>query len=436
MKQEIKERIEKIRRGEVPEGYKKTKIGIIPDDWDVCDLIKYCSKISDGIHTTPEYCQRSNYYFINGNNLKNGSIIITDSTKCVTKEEYKKNCKDLNENSILMSINGTIGEVAFFKNEKVILGKSAAYINCIYNEDINFVYYNLQTQKTINFFLSELTGSTIKNLSLKSLKETPIPSPPVATEREKIASILSTWDKAIELKEKLIEQKKELKRGLMQKLLTGEIRFPEFGDKWENYLLDEIVKRVTRKNEENNENVVTISAKNGFVNQGDYFSKIVASKDLKGYYLLKEGEFAYNKSYSNGYPIGVIKRLKNHEKAVVTTLYICFCIKNKKVLPDFLENLLSSELINKQVKKIAPEGGRDHGLLNVRPTDFFKIKVKIPQIEEQKRIVNVLSSMDKEIELRENELQYLKQQKKGLMQLLLTGIVRVNTGENNESSNR
>ena len=179
MKQEIKERVERIRKGEVPEGYKDTKVGIIPDNWDVKELIQYTNKISDGIHTTPEYVKNSEYFFINGNNLKKNKVVITEGTKCVNEKEYIKHKRELNENSILMSINGTIGECAFYQEEKVILGKSAAYINCKDAHDVPFIFYNLHTARSINHFFSKLTGSTIMNLSLKSLKETPIPSPEI-----------------------------------------------------------------------------------------------------------------------------------------------------------------------------------------------------------------------------------------------------------------
>ena len=424
MKQEIKERVERIRKGEVPEGYRKTKVGIIPDDWNILELNKHTTKISDGIHTTPKYVEKSEYFFINGNNLKNGKVVITANTKCVSGDEFKKHKRELNSNTILMSINGTIGECAFYNHEKVILGKSAAYVNCINKEDVLFIYYNLQSSRSINHYYSELTGSTIKNLSLKSLKETPIPSP-YPKEREKIAEIISTWDKAIELKEELIEEKKEFKRVLMQKLLTGKIRFPEFNNEWTGISLNNLVNRITSKNKENNKTVITISAKEGFVNQDEYFNKLVASEDLSGYFLINKGDFAYNKSYSNGYPVGAIKRLDSFEKAVVTTLYICFRIKDGKVSSNFLKYYFDSGLLNRQIKRIANEGGRAHGLLNVTPKDFFNIKVILPEYEEQEKISAILLVNEQGIQLLEQELFELKEQKKGLMQLLLTGIVRV-----------
>ena len=113
----------------------------VPDGWEIKSLNDVTSKISDGIHTTPNYTDNSNFYFINGNNLENGEIVITDSTRCVEEEEYINHKITLNENTILLSINGTIGNIAFYKNEKVILGKSAAYLICKNSINTNFLAF-------------------------------------------------------------------------------------------------------------------------------------------------------------------------------------------------------------------------------------------------------------------------------------------------------
>ena len=226
------------------------------------------------------------------------------------------------------------------------------------------------TVKKFNKISNISSGSKMPRADWNYMKEIPFEVPKLNSEQEKIAEIISTWDKAIELKEKLIEEKKEFKRGLMQKLLTGNTRFPEFTDEWVETDLNKIVEKINNKNDEKNQTIVTISAKKGFVNQNEYFNKIVASHDLSNYYLIRKGDFAYNKSYSNGYPVGVIKRLESFEKAVVTTLYICFRIQDNTVSSDFLKYYFDSVLLNRQIKRIANEGGRAHGLLNVTPIDF------------------------------------------------------------------
>jgi type I restriction enzyme, S subunit len=145
-------------------------LGEIPDHWNVKRLNFLAKRIGDGIHSTPEYVDNSEYHFINGNNLIKGKIVINDSTKCVSKEEFNKYNLNLDKRTLLLSINGTIGNVAFYKNEPVMLGKSAAYIVLNSDIEINFAYYFLLSQNTKNYFFDEVTGTTIFNLSLKSIK--------------------------------------------------------------------------------------------------------------------------------------------------------------------------------------------------------------------------------------------------------------------------
>ena len=190
--------------------------------------------------------------------------------------------------------------------------------------------------------------------------------------------------------------------------------------------LSDLFDRVTRRNEEGNTTVVTISAQYGFVNQTDFFNKIVASERLDNYFLVERGEFCYNKSYSNGYPWGAIKRLNDFDKGVVTTLYICFGIKEKKkASPEFFEQYFEANILDKGLTRIAHEGGRAHGLLNVTPSDFFSLRVFAPVIEEQTAIAKVLQVADTEITLLKAKTDKLKEQKRGLMQQLLTGKKRL-----------
>ena len=212
----------------------------------------------------------------------------------------------------------------------------------------------------------------------------------------------------------------------MQKLLTGKTRLSTFTQPWKEVKLGEITNKISDKNHENCSNVVTISAQNGFVNQDDFFNKFVSSDTLTNYYLLQKGDFGYNRSYSKGYPLGAIKKLNNHKKAVVSTLYICFRALKDKINSVFLEQYFEIGLLNKELYKVAQEGARNHGLLNIALKDFFSAKLYIPSdISEQQAIADVLSTADDEINLLNQKLEALKTQKKGLMQQLLTGQIRV-----------
>ena len=243
---------------------------------------------------------------------------------------------------------------------------------------------------------------------------------PSKQEQEKIASFLTSVDTKIEQltkKEKLLGQ---YKKGVMQKIFNQEIRFKadngsEFPE-WEEKTFGEVFKRVTTKNIENNHNVLTISAQQGLINQEKYFNKSVSAKDVTGYYLLENGDFAYNKSYSKGYPMGAIKRLNNYDKGVVSTLYICFRIYSEND-SNFYEKYFDSGFLNKELHKIAQEGARNHGLLNMSVTEFFNdIKVPMPSLKEQTKIANFLSSIDIKREQVQNQLKQTQEFKKALLQ--------------------
>lgn len=191
------------------------------EEWEEKTLESLSLKISDGIHTTPRYDEAGEYYFINGNNLVDGIIYVDEKTKRVSEEEFNKYKKDLNENTVFISINGTIGNVSIYNNEKVVLGKSACYINTD-PAKLNKEYLTnlLKTERTYSYFKSEVTGSTIMNLSLKTIKNM-IVNLPSKAEQQKIADCLSSLDNRINAQSQKIEALKLHKKGLMQGLFPA-----------------------------------------------------------------------------------------------------------------------------------------------------------------------------------------------------------------------
>ena len=175
---------------------------------------------------------------------------------------------------------------------------------------------------------------------------------------------------------------------------------------------------IRRKNITGNTNVLTISAQHGLINQFEYYNNQYASEDTSGYTLLHKGEFAYNKSYSEGYPLGATKKLERYESGIVSPLYICFAAKDG-VCVDFYSYYFESEPFYREIYKIAQEGARNHGLLNVPAEDFFKMKIADPPLEEQRRIAEILGCCDQEITLKQELIAEKKKQKKALMQRLL-----------------
>ena len=193
------------------------------------------------------------------------------------------------------------------------------------------------------------------------------------------------------------------------------LRFPEFEGEWEKKRLGDFTERVKRKNKYNLSKLpLTISAKYGLVDQITFFNKIVASTDMSNYYLLKKGEFAYNKSYSNDYPWGAIKRLDNYEQGVLSALYICFTTQDN-VESDFILQYFESPKWHKSVSEIAVEGARNHGLLNISVQDFFQTYHYLPkEKKEQTKIATLLHLIDERIATQNKIIDKLQSLIKGI----------------------
>jgi len=340
--------------------------------------------------------------------LKDGDLIIADAS-----EDYEGVCNCVE----LKNING----------RKIISGVHTFAVRGIEGEiAFGFRTYALNNQQVVRELRRIATGISVYGVSKTNLSKVKLPLPPLP-EQKAIAHILSLMDTAINKNNSFIAKKELQKKWLMQNLLTGKKRLKGFEkEKWEETTLGDLFERITRKNSEQNTNVVTISAQRGFVRQTDFFNKTIASEIVDNYFLVEKGEFCYNKSYSNGYPWGATKRLKDFDKAVVTTLYICFGLKNsQRNSGDFFEHYFEANLLDKGLTKIAHEGGRAHGLLNVTPSDFFSLKITIPTPDEQTTIAQVLQTADKEIQLLKSKTEKLIELKKGLMQVLLTGKKRL-----------
>lgn len=187
-------------------------------------------------------------------------------------------------------------------------------------------------------------------------------------------------------------------------------------DEWNICKFKQKFTRLKNKNCEGNSNILTISAQYGLINQEEFFKKEVASDDKSNYYLLNKGDFAYNKSYSNGYPYGAIKPLTRYEKGIVSPLYICFSPADDSFCTDYYTHYFEFGLLNKEIHAIAQEGARNHGLLNVSVDDFFNTNILCPPLPEQQKIAEILSTQDKVIDLIQNQIEELKKLKKAYLQ--------------------
>lgn len=290
----------------------------------------------------------------------------------------------------------------------------------VYNE--YFYYWYIFNGQNIGRKYAQ--GTKQQNLSSEILSSFPICLPPMAEQR-KIAAILSAQDRVIELKTRLLEEKKRLKKYLCQSLLRGKTRIPGYTGVWKRKRLCDIAHRVTARNTKNCNNVLTISACDGLVEQEAYFKKEVAGKDKSNYFFLSQDDYAYNRSSSRGNPYGAIKRLRKHSSGIVSPLYVCFRMNKELVDYNYAEYAFDSGVLNKELGMVVQEGARNHGLLNIAIEDFFNCRIELPAYDEQVKIAEILRVVFCSVELQEKELEQEKLKKKALMQQLLTGKVRV-----------
>ena len=262
--------------------------------------------------------------------------------------------------------------------------------------------------------------STIPQINNKHIEPYPVDIPNMA-EQQAIGTFFSRLDDLITLHQRKYDKLVIFKKSMLEKMFpkdgesVPEIRFAGFTDPWEQRKLGDIAERVTRKNENNESDLpLTISAQHGLIDQRLFFNAQVASRDMSGYYLLRQGEFAYNKSTSADSPWGAIKRLTRYEKGCVSTLYICFALLNAN--PDYLVTYYETNRWHKAVQMIAAEGARNHGLLNIAPDDFFDTMVSLPESQaEQQTIGAFFSRLDSLITLHQRKLELLQDIKKSLL---------------------
>nr|WP_302418014.1 restriction endonuclease subunit S [uncultured Romboutsia sp.] len=382
-------------------------------DWEVKKLGDECRFFSGG---TPLTTNRS-YYDGNIPFIRSAEI-SGDTTELTISESGLNNssAKMVQKGDLLYALYGaTSGEVSISK----IDGAINQAILCIKSDTLNLSFLEKilrkNKQNIINTYLQGGQGNLSSNI-VKGLKY----SIPSIEEQEKIASFFSLIDSKISLQGEKVEALKDYKRGMMQKIFSRELRFKDDDGRdypeWEHKKLNRIVERITRKNKGTICTLpLTISAQYGLVDQVTFFNKTVASANLEGYYLLEKGEFAYNKSYSTGYPFGAIKRLDRYDRGVLSSLYICFSIL-EGVDSDFLVQYFETSCWHKEISMIAVEGARNHGLLNISVSDFFETYHWIPCYDEQVKIGEFLGKIDEKINKEQEKLDSLNEYKKGLLQ--------------------
>ncbi len=366
-----------------------------------------------------------NIPWIKTSQIHNSKINECDVEEYITRAGLENSsAKIVVQGTVLMAMYGqgkTRGKVAIL-NFDASINQACAAILLSEECDRHFIFQSLLSKYNQIRAMSNTGGQ--ENLSIGIIKTILVPLPPLP-EQKAIASVLECWDKTIQKYEEKIDKKKNIKKGLMQKLLSGEQRLPGFDEKWDSRKLEDFCERVTRKNTLKCKRILTISGNLGLIDQREYYERRIASKDSSNYYLIKNGEFAYNRSRSKGYPFGAIKRLEYFTEGVVSTLYTCFWIINEIAFSNYAAFLFESSEIYKSLYSVCCEGSRSHGLLNITVTDFLSIRVNLPPLPEQKAIASILSSADSETKALEKKLALLRDQKKYLLNNLVTGTIRL-----------
>jgi len=334
--------------------------------------------------------------------LRHGDVVIA-LDRPVTKAGLK--CSVISENDLPCLL---VQRVARLRSSKEVSQQYLAQVT--------------QTESFTSYLLGNKTETAVPHISPNDLKSYAFLAPSEPAEQRRLAEILNVWDCAISATEKLLANSRRRKRDLMQGLLNGHRGFGLAKLSWAQPDFDEVFQRITRKNAVGDQNVLTISGQHGLISQREFFNKSVASENLQGYTLLEKGDFAYNKSYSAGYPVGAIKPLLAHKSGVVSSLYICFRIRpDVEADADFFRHYFEAGMLNDAITGIAQEGARNHGLLNVSVKDFFKLKLRVPEIDSQRQIAAVLNTAESEERCIGQQLATLKQEKRVLMADLLTG---------------
>lgn len=322
--------------------------------------------------------------------------------------EYK--CKGV---GVVTGRSGTIGKVTYVEKD-YWPHNTSLWVTDFKGNLPKFVFYLLSYIDLSKYD----AGTSVPTLNRNDVHKITVLVPPL-DEQKRIAEILSTFDDLIENLNKLIEKKELYKKGIMQRVLTGKVRFDGFTDEWEFTTLDKIIVEKSIRNKDNKINLVlSVTNKEGFVIQNEFFGKTIASKDLSNYKIVDKYDFAYNPARVN---VGSISMLENFDSCIVSPMYVVFSLNKLKIDKYFFKYWIQSNNFNGHIRSLSAGSVRSILSFDAMST----MKIKLPSLEEQNKIAELLTLIDKDIDNLKQILQLRKLQKKGVMQKLLTGEVRV-----------
>lgn len=401
-------------------GYKNTAIGVLPSNWEVRKLGELCfGKGEYGINAAAVNFSENLPAYIRITDIDDDGY-FSSNKKCSVDDINSSNFY-LNKNDIVFVRTGADTGKTYLYNENDGKLVFAGFL----------IRFKIDTSKANDYFLRSFTQSKpywdwVKTVCTRSGQpginsaeyySLQLPIPPLP-EQQKIAEILSTWDEAITNCKNTINTLKARNKGLAQQLFSGKKRLKGFSDKWVETTIEKITKYFSNKNKSLiDARIYSVTNSNGFVYQSDHFSREVAGDDLTGYKIVRKNEFAYNPARIN---VGSIAFFTD-DIGVISSLYVCFKT-NEKVTNKFLIEWLKIDKTKHDIERYGEGGVRIYLWYDL----FKKLKINLPSLEEQTAIAEVLETTDQELKSYQAKLEALQNQKKGLMQQLLTGKIRVN----------
>ncbi len=401
-------------------GYKLTKLGWLPEEWEV---VRVNDVARMGTGHTPDKKVDGHY---NGGikwvSLQDSHRLdkrYIDQTTIEISEAGIRNSSAVMHpaNTVILLRDAGVGKSALLAEPMAVSQHFIAWV-CGPVVDPEFLYYSLQRQKP--YFEQQANGSTIKTLGMPFFERLEIALPTI-DEQQEIVRRLIAWDASIDEQARLIATKTDYKRGLMQQLLTGRRRFAEFeGLPLNIEKLRPYLREITERNKAGKASrILSVTNSRGFIDQRDQFEREVASEDRSNYKVVRRGQFGYNPSRIN---VGSIDLLERFENGILSPLYIIFETAAERLNAHYLRHFFGTDSFQQQMKHLVQGSVRDS-----LPFDgMCEIKLFIPSLKEQGCIAAVLTACDRELDLLRAQLAQLQEQKKGLMQVLLTGQVRIN----------
>lgn len=383
------------------------------DAWEQRKFSEGISEIGDGLHGTPTYCEDGNIYFINGNNLVDGKIVIGAETKRVDENQQSTADKSLDDTTILMSINGTIGNLAYYSGERLMLGKSAAYIK-VSKFDKRFVYAYLQTPSVKRYFMDSLTGTTIKNLGLKVIREMVALIPQDVDEQKRIGEFLNSLDLLITLHQRKYEKLQKVKKSMLGKMFprngakVPEIRFDGFTGAWEQRKAKELFVSTADKGYPDLP-VLSATQDRGMIRRDENSINIFHDKKNEaGYKRVLPGQFVIHlRSFQGGFAHSAIE-------GITSPAYTVFGFSEpEKHDSEYWKYVFTSKAFIRRLETVT-YGIRDGRSISY--DEFLTLGFVYPSKDEQTAIAQYLDKLSDLITLHQRELEKLKNIKKSMLE--------------------